>query len=162
MTTEVNIIKNNSGSTDDNNNSNVVRSYSINAKKALWEGNIVSAYELFNKANSILGCGYCKLMMGEKEEAYSYLTIIKNSSSYVNWLLELIKYLNNDDTCYPTYMQIRNFYEQDLDMFFQYQRNEYINQLLKGNDFWECFNKEIYKYTARVLYNHNLTALAEA
>ncbi len=162
MNAEQNTFQYNSGITNNDSDVKKFRSYNIMAKKSLWEGDIISAYNLFQKINSLHGCGYCKLMMGEKEEALNYLILVKDSSSAVNWLIELIKFLNKDESSSPSFMQIRDFYEQDLDMLFKYQRNEYINQILGGNNFFECYNKEIYKYTARVLLNYNLTALAES
>lgn len=161
MQPEHNINKYNSGIDNNCDKVKEFRSYNILARKALWEGDISSAYQLFDKAHSLLGCGYCKLMMGEKDDALNYLLLIKDSSPAVNWLIELIKFLNSDESSSPTYMQIKNFYEQDLNMLFKYNQNEYVNKIIKGNTFFECYNKEIYKYTARVLLNYDLVALAE-
>jgi tetratricopeptide (TPR) repeat protein len=161
MQTEQNFNKYESGINNNDNDVSEFRIYNIMAKKSLWNGDIISAYNLFEKTKSILGCGYCKFLMGEKEDAIKYLILIKDSSSAANWLIELINFLNNDENSAPTYMQIRNFYEQDLDMLFKYQRNDDINKILKDIKFFGFYNKEVYKYTARVLFNHDLYALAE-
>lgn len=162
MQTENNINTYKSGINNSNDNAEEFRIYNIQAKESLEDGDIISSYNLYKKAHSALGCGYCKLLMGEADEALENLILIKDSSSAVNWLIELIKFLNDDESSLPTYMQIRNFYEQDLDMLFKYQQNEYVNKILNGIKFFEYFNREVYKYTARVLMNYNLSALAES
>lgn len=137
------------------------RSFNILAKSALYSGFIKDAYLYFNKAKNIYGCAYCKFLTGNLEEANIMLKLIKNSSPAVNWLIFLIEVINNKITNQPTYFQIRNFYEQDLEMLFHYKQNDFINKIVEKNYYMENFNKEIYKYTARVLLNNKYIDIAE-
>ncbi len=138
------------------------RSFNILGKINLWNGNLNEAYHWFQKSNYIFGCGYCKFMEEKTDDAKILLKLIKNSSSAVNWLLCLINILENNNTNEnPTYFQIRNFYEQDLNMLFLYKRKEYIKKIIKKIPYFEHFNKEIYKYTARVLLINNYLEPAE-
>ena len=100
------------------------------AKKALNNLNPDEAFEYFNKAGNILGCGYCKFLSGEIEESKVLLTLIQRKYSYTNWLLSLIGILTDNFEYSPTYFQIRNFYEQDLEMLFLYKQYNMIEKIL--------------------------------
>ena len=100
--------------------------------------------------------GYIKFLMGKTDEALVILSLVKGYSPFTDWLFSLINTLNGNKKYYPTYFQIRNFYEQDLEVLFKVKQNELINKIINLNEYFENFNKEIYKYTGRVLYNNNL------
>ena len=131
------------------------------AKKALQNLYPDKAYEQFNQAGNILGCAYCKFITNKTDEAKVLLSLIKNKYSFANWLLALIDIINEKNEYYPTYFQIRNFYEQDLEMLFLYKQYQMIEKILNKNNYLENFNKEIYKYSARVLNNNNYLLQAE-
>ncbi len=137
------------------------RSFNIFAKTALYTSNIKEAYMYFNKAKNIYGCAYCKFIMEDIDGAELILKLVKASSPAVNWLLFLIEVIKDDITQPPTYFQLRNFYEQDLEMLFQYQKKDFIYKIIEKNSYMEYFNREIYKYTARVLLNNNYIDIAE-
>ena len=137
------------------------RSYNMIAKNALQSGNINEACEYFDKANNILGYAYCKLMGGNLDEALSILILIKNSSSAANWLISLINVINGRTNIFPTYLQIRSFYEQDLNMFIFYHQLQIASKIIEKNTYFENFNREIYKYTARVLIQYHQIELCE-
>ena len=155
---EKNIYNNNSGQDNDEK----VRSYNISAQKELQKGNIKQAYLIYDKIHSLAGCGYCNFLLGNLTEAEIQLNLIKGSSPFVNWLISLIstiKEYDNDD--FPTYMQLKCFYEQDLDMLLNCKNNELAQKIINKNPYFECFNREIYKYSARVLLNHGDTVTSE-
>lgn len=129
-------------------------SFNILGKIALYEINPDLAFEYFNKAENVYGCAYCKFLTGDIEEARILATLVKNLSPTSNWLLCITNLLCNNYNQYPTYFQIRNFYEQDLEMLFKYNQYEIINKIINLNGFFETFNREIYKYSARVLGNN--------
>jgi len=136
-------------------NSNDSWSFNILGKIALDEQNEKLALEYFEKANNIYACAYCKFLSGELEEAKILLLLIQDNSSARNWLLSIIGLLLNEFLIEPTYFEIRNYYEQDLEMLFKFKQKEFIEKIIKKNSFLENYNKEIYKYSARVLLNNN-------
>ena len=142
-------------------NSNESWSFNILGKIQLNESNYDKALSMFEKAKNILGLGYCKFLQGKPKEAEKILLLIKDSSSFVNWILFLISLCNDAKDIYPTYFQIRNFYEQDLEMLFKAKQYEIIKKILNKNYYLERFNREIYKYSARVLKNNNYEKEAE-
>lgn len=126
-------------------------------KIELWNGNVDEAYYNFNKAQSIFGCAYCKFLKEELKEAKILLNLIKNSSPAVNWLICLIEIVEEDLQETPSYFQIRNFYEQDLNMLFEYKKEKFVKNIINQLPLLEYYNREIYKYTARVMKNYNYT-----
>ncbi len=136
-------------------------SFNILGKINLEEANYNNAYSFFLKANNLSGCGYCKFLEGKIEEAKEILILLKDSSPFVNWILFLIDLCTSIKDIYPTYFQIRNFYEQDLEMLFIAKQYEIIKKILNKNYFLEKFNREIYKYSARVLKNNTYEKEAE-
>lgn len=137
------------------------RSFNIFAKTELINGNINEAYLYFEKAQNIYGCAYCKFIKKRLDEAKILLRLMKESSSIANWLFVLISIVQNDVSENPTYFQIRNFYEQDLELLFNYKNYDYIQKILDKSSYFEKYNREIYKYSARVLLNNNHIDLAK-
>ena len=142
-------------------NSLDIRSFNILGKISLWNKDLENAYKYFNKAQSVIGCCYCYLLDEKINEAKVLLNLVRNSSSCVNWMLALIDIVEDKEGIYPSYFQIRNFYEQDLELFFKYKKNKYIETIVKKQHYLEYFNREIYKYTGRVFLNNNVLDKAE-
>ncbi len=61
---------------------------------------------------------------------------------------------------YPTYFQIRNFLEIDLDFLLKNEKIDYIEHLLGALEVFAPINQEVYKFTARVMYENRLYAAA--
>ena len=130
-------------------------------KIALYEKEPELAYDYFNKAGNICACSYVRFLQGNIKEARILLLLIKETSPVTKWLMFLINFLYDNNFQEPTYFQIRNFYEQDLEMMFLYEQSKIINELLKRNNFLSNYNREIYKYSARVLHNNKYTEQAK-
>lgn len=60
---------------------------------------------------------------------------------------------------FPTYFQLRNFLEIDLDFLIKNQKVEYIEQVLGALETLSIANHEIYKYVARVMQANNFPQL---
>ena len=118
-------------------NSNESWSFNMLGDIAIIDIEPEKAFEYYNKAENIFGCAYCKFLEGELEEALIFATLIRNSSPAADWLYSIINILQNNLTYFPTYFQIRNFYEQDLEMlllqntkalWFQFQKKKKPSQ----------------------------------
>lgn len=57
---------------------------------------------------------------------------------------------------YPTYFEIRNFMEIDLDFLVKNEKNDYVEQFLGSLDYLSNINREVYKYAARVMFINKL------
>jgi tetratricopeptide (TPR) repeat protein len=62
----------------------------------------------------------------------------------------LIGYLER----FPTYFEIRNFLEIDLDFLLKNEKLEYVQQLLGATELLADINQEVYKYIGRVMYEN--------
>ena len=80
----------------------------------------------------------------------------QNDSPRGKWGIILVDIIKGYLEDYPTYFQIRNFYEIDLDFLLKNKKISYVEQVLGGLDFFANINQEIYKYTARVMYENKL------
>ncbi len=61
---------------------------------------------------------------------------------------------------YPTYFQIRNFYEIDLDLLIKNKKVSYVEHLLGALEMFSTLNQEVYKYAARVMYENKFYSAA--
>lgn len=130
-------------------------------KLNIQEENLEEAAFYFNKAQNIIGCTYCHILNENLTEARILASTVSNSSSIIKWLLVIINVLENTIGEYPTYFQIRNFYEQDLELLFKFKKQNYIERIISNQIYFEYFNREIYKYTGRVLFNNRIDNQAE-
>lgn len=90
------------------------------------------------------------------------LNIFKNiDSPRALWGIALTNMLSGYIEKYPTYFEIRNFYEIDLDFLLKNEKIDYIENLLGTLEFLSKINQEIYKYTARVMLVNNLPEIAK-
>ncbi|MBQ4123913.1 tetratricopeptide repeat protein [bacterium] len=130
-------------------------SFNVLAKIHLNEGNIEKAIELYEIANNNQCLGYCHFLIGNEEKSKKILSQIRNYSSFTHWILFLIDLINRERKLTPTYMQIRNFYEQDIEMLYMQKQYNRIQKIINQNVYLEQFNREVYKFSARVLFNNN-------
>ena len=136
-------------------------SFNILDKIALQEKEIEKAQEYFGKANNIFGCAYCEFLNGNLKQAKAFLLLEKEPSIASNWLNYICSALQNDFVLFPTYFEIRNFYEQDLEMLFKYDQKDIINKILHLSSVLEKYNGEIHKFNGRVLKNNGYLEFAE-
>ena len=57
---------------------------------------------------------------------------------------------------YPSYFEIRNFLEIDLDFLLKNKKIDYVEQLLGALEVLVSINQETYKYVARVMFENRL------
>ena len=72
------------------------------------------------------------------------------------WGMALVGIISGYLEYFPTYFEIRNFYEIDLDFLIQNEKFEYTENLLSSLYILAKINREVYKYTARVMYENKL------
>lgn len=99
---------------------------------------------------------------------HAYVCIINNDlesaraifesldSPRARWGVVFVDILNGFLEHYPTYFEIRNFLEIDLDFLIKNEKLDYIEQLLGSLEYLVEINQEIYKYVARVMYENKL------
>lgn len=99
---------------------------------------------------------------------FGYLSILKDDldnalmifeqidSPRAQWGKSLINILKGYLPYPPTYMQINNFLEIDLDLLIKNQKIEYVEYLLGSLEHLVLINQLTYKYVARVMLENRL------
>ena len=75
-------------------------------------------------------------------------------SPRARWGTSLVQILNGFLERFPTYFEIRNFLEIDLDFLLKNEKISYVEQVLGSLDILSGINQEIYKYAARVMFEN--------
>ena len=119
------------------------------------------AAEIFNKLEKRTEEGYCYLYSGNKEYADKIWFSKEDNSSLLNWAKAFSGYVERRKLRLPTFFEIRNFYEPDLDMLISLGFEEYAENLINSIQYFGYINLEVYKFTARVLYNHGYYDFAD-
>lgn len=127
-----------------------------NAKENLLTNLNKDCQQFFVKKGYILESAYCFLLNENLKEAKKNFSLIKESDIRANWALFMISLIEGDVREYPTYFQLRNFLEIDLNILIHYFKGEYIEKIIRYCDFMFTINPEVYKFIGRCLYNNNL------
>ena len=75
-------------------------------------------------------------------------------SPRAKWGMVLIEILQGYVEKHPTYFQIRNFLEIDLDFLLKNEKIDFVEQVLGALDLLININQETYKYVARVMFEN--------
>lgn len=105
-----------------------------------------------------LGHAYLCLLNNELSSAKAIFSKIDNPRGI--WGTILVSILEGYMEIFPTYFQIRNFLEIDLDFLLKNEKLDYIEQLLGALDIFADINQESYKFAARVMFENNLLSAA--
>ena len=129
------------------------------AKKNLISGNPDA--EWFKTNNFNLEYGYSLLLLHETDAAFKVFESLSENDIRADWAKKIIPVLTKKEfEELPTFLQVRNFLEIDLDILIQSQNFDYaINLINKSEDFYEIC-RESFKFIGRVLYYNNYHDLA--
>ena len=81
-------------------------------------------------------------------------------SPRARWGKALVSILKGFMTTYPTYFEIRNFLEIDLDFLLKNNKINYVEQCLGALEVLSTINQETYKFAARVMLENKLFSAA--
>ncbi len=127
-----------------------------NAKEKLLTNPDKDCQRFFVNKGYILENAYYFLINENLEEAKKNFQLIKEQDIRANWALFMISLIEGDVRDYPTYFQLRNFLEIDLNILIHYFKGEYAEKIIRYCDFMYTINPEVYKFIGRCLYNNNL------
>ena len=122
----------------------------IIAKNELLTAKIKDCQQFFIKNGFLLEAAYYELLNKNLYVAKKFFEKIQDSDIRAHWGNFLASMAEGKIKDYPTYMELRNFYEVDLQLFFTYYLGDYIENICKFSDWLFNINPEIYKYTGRV------------
>lgn len=126
------------------------------AKDKLLASDINGCQRFFKENGCIVESAYCELLSDNIESAK---TLFENASEYnirADWGLFLCKLIQGYADKYPTYLQLRNFLEIDIDILIKNAKGQYVQNILKYSDWLASINPEVLKFIGRVLIVNGL------
>jgi len=115
----------------------------------------------FKKNNFLLEFAYCKLFREEPEEALKIFESLKEQEPRSCWGCVLTGIILERLTPYPTYFELRNFLEIDINLLLNYGKSAYVDEILNYADVFASVNPETYKYFGRVFFNNGIYPYAK-
>lgn len=131
----------------------------LEAKNKFLSGDL-SVEDFFSKNNFLLEYGYCKLLSGDVSAAKNAFLKIANNDFRADWAVKLIQFIDCYVTILPSYFQIRNFLEIDLNLLIQHGQAQFVENIINGADLFYSVNPESYKFIARVMINNDFLEVA--
>ena len=110
--------------------------------------------QFFIKKGYTLELGYSALIQEDLEKAKEIFKTINDTDIRANWALFMISLIEGDVKFYPTYFELRNFLEIDLNILIHYFKGDYVEKIIRYADFLFTINPEVHKFIGRVLYNN--------
>lgn len=136
-------------------------------KERLLTGDLKGAKTFFAKNGYTLEYAYCKLLEDDLKGAKQLFSKLKDTDNRALWGYKIVKILqkkfteeeiNYDDM--PTFFQLRNFLEVDLNLFMTYNKGNYVEILCAYSDIFASINLEAYKFYARTFFFNNYAQFA--
>lgn len=119
-----------------------------------------SGFEFFNQNGFVLEGAYCKLLSGDAKSAKEEFEKIAANDFRADWGRKLIQFIEGYVPSIPSYFQIRNFLEIDLNLLLQAKQPEFVENIINGADIFYSVNPESYKFISRVMYNNDFADVA--
>lgn len=116
----------------------------------------LSCRQFFLDNGFLLEYAYCELLEENLSLAKEIFSSLREKDIRANWALFMISMIEENITEYPSYFEIRNFLEIDLNILIKYFKGDYVERILKYADFMFSINPETHKFIGRVLYNNEL------
>lgn len=125
------------------------------AKEMLLTSDIDGCQRFFAENGYLLELGYSYLLQENLENAKKIFSTIEVEDKRAHWGLFLTNLFNDTFKEYPTYFELRNFLEIDLNIFINTYKGNFVEKLISYADFFVTINPEVYKYLGRVFINNN-------
>ncbi len=125
-------------------------------KKDFLSGRLKGCRAFFENNNYYVEAAYCCIILDRLDRAKELFSKVKDVDIRANWGLLLIQLLQGDIMSFPTYFEVRNFLEIDLDILILYCKENYVEKIIRYADFLAYYNPECYKFIGRVFWANNL------
>ncbi len=129
-------------------------------KEDFLAGRLKGCRSYFEENKFYVEAGYCYIILDKLEKAQEMFNQIKETNIRARWGLLLIQMIKEDINTFPTYFQVRNFLELDLNILILYCKGNYIEKVIRYADFLAYYNPECYKFIGRVFWANNLIPAA--
>ena len=127
----------------------------VKAKEKLLTEFDDDCQQFFVKKGYILENAYCELLSENIEKAKNLFGAIKNNDIRAHWAYFMISMIEGNIKEYPSYFELRNFLEIDLNILIHYFKGDYVEKIVRYADFMFTINPEVHKFIGRVFYNND-------
>lgn len=129
------------------------------AKKGFLSGDL-SSEDFFKQNNYLLEYGYCRLLSGDVKSASNAFAQIADKDFRADWAEKLTKFIRGKIIDFPSYFQIRNFLEIDLNLLIKAGQAQFVENIINCSNLFYSINPESYKFIARVMLYNDFTDIA--
>lgn len=126
------------------------------AKEELLAGKLEDCQQFFAKNGYMLEEAYARLLSNDIAGAKVLFSFIKERDIRAHWALFMISLLEDNVQEYPSYFELRNFLEIDLNILITYYKGDYVEKIIRYADYMYTINPEVHKFIGRVLCNNGL------
>jgi len=130
-------------------------------KTDFLSGRIKGCGAYFEEKGYPLEAGYCYLILDKLDKAEKFFQQLKDYDNRACWGLFLLQMIKNDIKSFPSYFQVRNFLELDLNILILYCKGDYIENVIRYADFMAYYNPECYKFIGRVFWANGFIPAAK-
>jgi len=134
----------------------------IKAKELFYNKDYDSARALFINAQEYYEAGLCSLLLKDVISAQKYWKINKKNCFASSWGLCFLKFIDLKTNAEPSFFQTRAFLEVYLNLLFENNLIEWVENVLSCSEALVRSNPETYKFIARVLFANGYFPLASA
>lgn len=138
---------------------NIKQEYIIN-KKNFLTAKIKGCKKFFELNNYKLEQAYCEIVLDNLKGARKIFEEIQDSDTRARWGLVMLDFIKGTVSAYPTYFELRNFLEIDLNILITYYKGDYVEKIVRYADFMYTINPEVHKFIGRVFLKNDMKTQA--
>ena len=131
------------------------------AQQYFIDGNFSEAKDIYSKLNMPLETAYCEIYLGHLYRAKKLISALKKESPAEEWIISFVQMIDANLVNMPSFLQIRNFFEIDLNNLFLSGQKEWVENVINYVPILATVNSEVFKLAARVLKNNSQNDLAK-
>lgn len=126
------------------------------AKKDFLAAKIQGCRKFFEVNNCKLEQAYCEIIFDNLSKAKQLFEEMEAYDTRAHWGLVVLECIKGNVSRYPTYFELRNFLEIDLNILITYSKGNYVEKLVRYADFMFTINPETHKFIGRAFLNAGL------
>lgn len=126
------------------------------AKKDFLSAKFQGCKGFFESHNYKLEQAYCEIILDNLKKAFDIFESLEKTDLRAHWGLVMLEFIKGCVSRYPTYFELRNFLEIDLNILITYCKGDYVEKIVRYADFMFTINPEVYKFIGRVFLNNGL------
>lgn len=126
------------------------------AKKDFLSAKFKGCKAFFESHNYKLEQAYCEIILDNLQKAQRIFEELEQQDTRAHWGLVMLEFIKGCVSRYPTYFELRNFLEIDLNILINYCKGDYVEKIVRYADFMFTINPETHKFIGRVFLNNDM------